>query len=356
MVVLFVLYIARRRGASQQRGLINVNLLSRGTTITLTVALLGGCAARKPRPAQQPSQPANEQAATAPARPESLSEFMQKIRHLSANARPLTKQEAVETLETRDPAIAAELLLVSSEPTAERHRNLAEKYRERGVLDAAYRHFNRAIAQNPRDAAAYEGLARVWRDWGLPELAVGDAHRAAYYAPQSAAARNTYGTIMQALGRLEDAKAAYELASWLDPKAAYAVNNLCYVAFLSGRIDSAIETCTKALNIDPTMKAARNNLALAYAAAGRVDLARAHFLDAGDRASGLYNTGLVHLAAGDHKSALAAFDEASRARATFHLARERAAQIRARLRVTTLHERLNGVPATTERTNGASEQ
>ena len=151
-------------------------------------------------PSRRPP-PANERRNAAGA-PESLSEYMQKIRHLSANARPLSKNEAVETLETRDPAIAAELLLVSSEPTAERTANLAERYRERGVLDAAYRNFNRAIALNPRDAAAYEGLARVWRDWGLPELALGDAHRAVYYAPQSASARNTYGTIMQALGQL----------------------------------------------------------------------------------------------------------------------------------------------------------
>ena len=102
------------------------------------------------------------------------------------------------------------------------------------MLDAAYRNFNRAIALNPRDAAAYEGLAKVWRDWGLPALAVGDAHRATYYAPQSASARNTYGTVMQALGRDDDARAAYEPASRLDSKAAYAVNNLCYLAFSAG--------------------------------------------------------------------------------------------------------------------------
>jgi len=310
------------------------------------VVVLGGCAARQPRRSHAPSPTAKEQA-PASAGPESLSEYMQKLRHLSANVRPLTKQEAAETLESRDPAIAAELLLVTSEPTAERHRSLAETYRERGVLDAAYRHFKRAIALNPRDAAAYEGLARVWRDWGLPQLAVGDAHRATYYAPQSAAARNTYGTVMQALGRYQDAEAAYELASRLDPEAAYAVNNLCYVAFLGGRIDAAIETCTRALRLDPTLTTARNNLALAFAASGRVDLARAQFLDAGDRASGLYNTGIVYLSAGDYKNALAAFDQASRARATFSLARERAQQIRGQLRATTLNERLNGGAAST---------
>lgn len=318
----------------------------RWASIGLAAALLSGCAVRQPRTSQSQSARGKVPAATAEA-PESLSEYMQKVRHLSANARPLNKNEAVETLETRDPAIAAELLLVSNDPTADRYRSLAERYRERGVLDAAYRNFNRAIALNPRDGAAYEGLARVWRDWGLPALALGDAHRAVYYAPQSGSARNTFGTVMQALGRHDDARRAYEQAGSLDPRGAYAVNNLCYLALLEGRIDAAIETCKKALELEPSMTAARNNLALAFAASGRVDLARQQFLDAGDRASGLYNTGLMYLSAGDYRSALAAFDQASRARATFYLARERAQQIRWQLRVTPVNGRLNGGAATT---------
>ena len=281
---------------------------------------------------------------------------MQKVRHLSANARPVSKNEAVETLETRDPTIAGELLLISNEPTADRYRSLAERYRERGVLDAAYRNFNRAIALNPRNGAAYEGLARVWRDWGLPALALSDAHRAIYFAPQSASARNTYGTVMQALGRYDDARRAYELASSLDPQGAYAVNNLCYLAFLNGRLDAAIETCRKALELDPSMTTARNNLALAFAASGRKDLAHTEFVNGVDCASGLYNMGIVYLASGDFASALNAFDDASKARPTFHLARERARQIRAQMFLADRQERLNSAATTTERSKSASEQ
>jgi Flp pilus assembly protein TadD len=267
---------------------------------------------------------------------------MQKVRHLSVNARPLSKNEAVESLETRDPAIAAALLLATNQPTAERYEELAELYRERGVLDAAYRNFNRAIALNARDAGAYEGLAKVWRDWGLPTLALPDAHRATYYAPQSASARNTYGTIMQALGQHDYARAAYEAASRLEPQAAYAVNNLCYLAFVEGRLDTAIETCRKAIELDPTMTAAHNNLALAFAATGRLDLARAEFVDAGDSASALYNSGIIYLATGDNGSALDAFDQASKARPLFQLARERAQQIREQTFLASRQERPNG--------------
>jgi tetratricopeptide (TPR) repeat protein len=306
-----------------------VQILVKRISVAIAVTLLAGCAARGPR-AATPSSPTVAGDADLSANG-SLSEYIQKLRHLSATAKPLPAKTAAETIETRDPALAADLRLVLAAPTAERHRAVAERYLELGVLDSAYQQFNEALAMNPRDAAAYEGLARVWREWGLPELAVGDAHRATFYAPQSASARNTFGTIMQALGHYREAKSSYELASWLDPQAAYAVNNLCYLAFVTGRIDDAIDTCTAALRLDPSLAAARNNLALAFAASGRMDLARAQFLDAGDRASGLYNTGIAYLAAGDERSALAAFDGASRARPTFNISRERAELIRARM-------------------------
>ncbi len=307
-------------------------------SVALAVTLLAGCAARGPRAAAPPSAAVDAADLSIAG---SLSEYIQKVRHLSANAKPVTSKDAAETLETRDPGLAAELLLLRSAPTAENHRQIAEHYRDRGVLDLAYQHFNDALALNPRDAAAYEGLARVWRDWGLPQLAVGDAHRATFYAPQSASARNTFGTIMQALGQYSDAKASYELASWLDPKAAYAVNNLCYLAFVTGHINDAIDRCSAALRMDPSLAAARNNLALAFAASGRMDVARAQFLDAGDHASGLYNTGITYLAAGDERNALAAFDAASKARPTFAISRERAELIRARLARAAAAERLS---------------
>jgi tetratricopeptide (TPR) repeat protein len=315
-----------------------VKILSKRASVVLAVTLLAGCAARGPRAAKTQA-PAGD-----PAMAGSLSEYMQKVRHLSASARPLSAKETAETLEARDPALAADLLLVLSAPSAERHLAIAERYRNLGVLDAAYRHYNSALALSPRDAAAYEGLARVWRDWGLPQLAVGDAHRATFYAPQSASARNTYGTIMQALGRYREAASAYELASWLDPRAAYAVNNLCYLAFVNGRMDDAIDRCTAALRLDPSLAAARNNLALAFAGSGRMDLARTQFLDAGDRASGLYNTGIAYLASGDERNALTAFDSASRARPTFNISRERADLIRARLALRAAAERRDGTP------------
>jgi hypothetical protein len=76
------------------------------------------------------------------------------------------------------------------------------------------------------------------------------------------------------------------------------------------------------------MTTARNNLSLAFAVTGRIDLGRAEFVNAGDRASALYDSGIVYLAGGDSLDALDAFDQAQQG-LPVHLAHKRAEQIRA---------------------------
>jgi len=298
----------------------------------VAAALLSGCAARgnvAVRPPQPPST--SEVSPEAGASATALSDYMAKVRHLSASAQTVPKSSGPETLESRDADLAADLFRLSRVPTAAAHRAVADRYRARGVLDVAYRHYNAAVKLDARDAAGYDGLARVWRDWGLPQLALGDAHRAVYFAPASAAFRNTLGTVMQALGLHEDARAAYEQARRLDDQAAYAFNNLCYLSFLAGQTQEALVACRTALSLDPTLTAARNNLALVYAGGGLMDRAQAEFIDANDAGRGLYNIGIAHLASSDYPAALAAFDAASRANPLLAIARERARLVRTQL-------------------------
>ena len=300
--------------------------------VLVAAALLCGCAARTSTTGRPPRPPSTGEVSPDPgASATDLSDYMAKVRHLSANSQPVPKSSVQETLESRDADLAADLFRLSRVPTAAAHRAVADRYRARGVLDVAYRHYNAAVKLDARDAAGYDGLARVWRDWGLPQLALGDAHRAVYFAPASAAFRNTLGTVMQALGLHEDARAAYEQARRLDDQAAYAFNNLCYLSFLAGQTQEALVACRTALSLDPTLTAARNNLALVYAGGGLMDRAQAEFIDANDAGRGLYNIGIAHLASSDYPAALAAFDAASRANPLLAIARERARLVRTQL-------------------------
>jgi tetratricopeptide (TPR) repeat protein len=120
------------------------------------------------------------------------------------------------------------------------HVRVAQAYRDAGVLDQALEHFDAALKQNLRLAAAYDGRARIWRDWGLPALGMGDASRAVFHAPRSASARNTLGTLLDATGDCDGARAAYGRALTLDPTAAYARTNL---QRLEDRLARGAERC-----------------------------------------------------------------------------------------------------------------
>jgi Tfp pilus assembly protein PilF len=228
------------------------------------------------------------------------------------------------SLEAGDPILSVALLEVAVAPSPALHLRIAARYRELGILDAAYDQYEHARALAPNSGEPYEGLARVWRDWGFPDRALGDAIRSVHHASSSATAHNTLGTILMALGHGKDARRSFQRAVALDGAAAYAFNNLCYLSFLEGAAAQAFAECRTALAVDPDMIAARNNLALLYAAARRNDLAHREFLAAGDPVAAAYNLGLVHLAARQYGAAAHAFDTASRQRPSWAAPRQRA--------------------------------
>jgi len=281
----------------------------------------------------EPSRPAAETVrSTSEASPptDSLEVAIGKIRHLSQRAAPAKKVLTGPTIEDTAPRLAAALLTLATVPGPAAHRLVADEYRRLGILDAAFDHYRRAAALNPRDGAAYDGLARVWRDWGLPGLALGDARRAVYFAPTSAGAQNTLGTILQALDQPKAAREVYRRVLALDPRAAYALNNLCYLSILEGKAKQGIAECHGALELDPFSTSARHNLALAYAAVGRQDLARAELFRAGAVSTAYYNLGIINAARGDYASAAAAFEAACEARPWSEPTCARALQFRSR--------------------------
>lgn len=264
----------------------------------------------------------------------SLDVYIEKMRHLTANARPVQKAGFSATAESWDPSLASALQELALAPGARQHRRVAEMYRRLGVLDAAYDHFARAAREDPADAAAFDGLARIWRDWGRPDLGLEDARRAIDRAPDSPAAFNTFGTLLQALGRTDAARAAYERALALDARASYALNNLCYLLTLEGRSVPAIAACRQALQVDAGLRPARNNLALAYAVAENLEAAGREFAASGSPAAKEYNMGIVYLAKRQFKQAAAAFEAAHRLQPSLGLAVVRARQARMKMQPT----------------------
>ena len=305
--------------------------LASTSTVLLAAGLCAGCAVHRSSRSSQRfvkgGEAIVEKREPAPQAPDSLEQYVAKVRNLAARARPASNP--LPTLEGQDKKLAAALLLVAAAPSAESLRNVGDEYRRAGVLDMAFRYYNRALRADPTDAAAYDGLARIWRDWGLPGLGLGDASRAVYYARSSGASYNTLGTVMQALGNRRGARAAYERARRSDPRASYALTNLCYLSFLESNADAAIGECRRALELDPGSKAAHNNLALIYASQGRLDLARSELFRDSDEAASQFNMGVIYMATSDYLGAATAFQAALVARPSFSAAAQRARQARA---------------------------
>jgi Flp pilus assembly protein TadD len=257
-----------------------------------------------------------------------VEDYVRKLRHLAANARPQSAGSLIATIETRDPELSRALALDTLSPTPVNHVRVGDAYFRLKIRDTAHRYYQRALRADSEYGPAFEGLARVWRDWNLPALALGDAHRATHFSPRSAKAWNTLGTVLQALDQRQDARRAYQRAFSVDPSAAYALNNLCYLSLLDGKINDAVRECRQAIQIQPSFLAATNNLALAYAASGQSALAETLLLTASDSAVAHYNVGIVRMARRQYVSAAQAFDRARALKPTWRAANERARQAR----------------------------
>jgi tetratricopeptide (TPR) repeat protein len=161
------------------------------------------------------------------------------VRKATAAARATRPAPAAAlTIESSPGELRAALASLDAQPTPAAHVRVGLAYRRAGVLDQALEHFDAALKQNPRMAAAYDGRARIWREWGLPGLGLGDASRAVFFAPSSASARNTLGTLLAALADCEGARSAYARALTLDSSAAYARGNL-------QRLEAGMATATE---------------------------------------------------------------------------------------------------------------
>jgi Flp pilus assembly protein TadD len=298
----------------------------------VAAVVLTGCAARERSSFAtrfvKPGEPTTTYDEPGAALPQqSLDDYGRRLRSLQSM--PRTKATLLPTIESRDPLLRSALHALAVEESAENHRMVAAAYRSAGVLDYAYRHYQRALRLDHCDSASHEGLARLWREWKRPELALGDVYRAIHCRPHSASAYNTLGTILLALDQRTNARHAFEFALRLDGGAAFALNNLCYLSLVEGNGAGAQRECERALTLEPALAAARTNLALAHAIQGDVAGAEWRLLSGPDQAAGQYNVGILRMSLGRYSDAADAFELASRAEPGLADAARRAVQARA---------------------------
>jgi Flp pilus assembly protein TadD len=272
---------------------------------------------------------------------ESLEKYVERVKQLSAAARPFGASAPQPSVESQSRELTSALLRLQIEPSAAHEREAGEAYRMAGVLDLAHQHLTRAVELDPSDARAFDDLARIWRDWGFPNLAFGDMSRALFYAPGSAEVHNTLGTLFQALGRRAEARAAYHQALAIDPAASYALNNLCYLSLTEGKGAAAVDECKSALSLTPNAAPMRNNLGLAFASLGELQSANREFSAGSSKARAAFNMGVAQLALGKYREADASFEDALAADPDMYQARKGAIEARRRAVLASPHQELD---------------
>jgi tetratricopeptide (TPR) repeat protein len=157
------------------------------------------------------------------------------------------------------------------------HNNLGILLAQRGQLDEAIAHYQRALRINPHYVDAHMNLGVVLAKRGRLDEAIAQCQRAVEIAPDDAQGHNNLGLILAGRGRLDEAIAQYQWALQISPDLVKTHDNLGLALADRGRLDEAIAQYQQALEIQPDDAEAHNNLGLALKKNGRLGEAIAHY-------------------------------------------------------------------------------
>lgn len=155
-----------------------------------------------------------------------------------------------------------------------------------GDLDAAERHFQRAVGLDPQHARAWTALAGVHHVRALDELNDPEyrleeqraaLERALAIDPTLGEAHVRLARHLALKGDSAAAAAAFERAMQVAPGDPLVLASLAHQALRDGRLDTAIELSDRVVELDPLSAVYRVNLGHLLLAAGRFEAALAQF-------------------------------------------------------------------------------
>jgi tetratricopeptide (TPR) repeat protein len=155
------------------------------------------------------------------------------------------------------------------EPTATRHANDGNFYKQRGI--AAYRagdflgaisNFDEAIRLNPDDAQSYNIRGNVWDELGILERALADYEEAIRLDPNSPAVFRDRAILWQRQGALDKALVDLDRAIRFSFTDANLYCDRGLIWYQKGRRERAIADFDRAIKLDPNFAAAYINRGL----------------------------------------------------------------------------------------------
>ena len=160
------------------------------------------------------------------------------------------------------------------------HNNLGLAVLEKGQVDEAVAHFQKALAIDPAFYDAHNSLGLVLLQQGRAKEAIARFQEAVKLRPDFAAAYNNLGNALRQDGQADAAVSHFRKALEINPRFALAFYNLGNGLLEQGRTDEAIAYFRKALEIQPSYPEAHYNLGIALFRKGRIDEAIMHLQQA----------------------------------------------------------------------------
>jgi tetratricopeptide (TPR) repeat protein len=157
------------------------------------------------------------------------------------------------------------------------HNNLGLALLQKGKVDEAIAHYQKALQIKPDYAEAHYNLGLALFQKGSVDEAIFHYHKALQITPDFAEAHNNLGNALLQKGNVDEAIAHYQRALQIKPDYAEAHYNLGLTLLQKGKVDEAIAHYQKALQIKPDFAETDNNLGLALLQKGKVDEAIAHY-------------------------------------------------------------------------------
>ena len=149
-----------------------------------------------------------------------------------------------------------------------------------GQLDAALRHYNKALSVRPDYAEVLNNLGNTLGRQGKHSEAIKSFRKALQTMPGYVAAHNNLGNALHESGRLEEAVASYLNALRIKPDYAEAHNNMGNVLMDIGKPEDALASFASALKYNPGLAQAYNNIGNCLRGMGRYDEAITNFAKA----------------------------------------------------------------------------
>jgi tetratricopeptide (TPR) repeat protein len=148
---------------------------------------------------------------------------------------------------------------------------------ERGQVDDAIAHFQKAVELKPDFSTAHYNLGGALREKGRVDDAVAQFERAVEIQPSYSSAHYYLGEIFREKGRSDDAIEHFERAVEIHPEYAAAQESLGLLLMRKGQVDRAIVHFRQLVDIHPDDAVDRNNLARALWQNGQVREAIAQY-------------------------------------------------------------------------------